>query len=117
MSTEIENDLEHLRTVAVSVEELRRATSRLEAYRDDMIRRLRSEGRSAIKLATVADLNRSRIYVILEAPGRGADDYHFADFAERLDEIWVETVNNWLDGGGVGDVEDYFPLEKLVERP
>lgn len=118
MSTDLEPDFVKLRALSSSIAELRATVSKLEGLRDDLVREMRAAGRSAIAIADVASLNRSRVYQILEAPGPEAEDWDHHEFAEHFAELWDGAVNEWMAADDMDETvpDDYFPLERLVER-
>lgn len=117
MSTPVDDrELDQLRALGASLEDLRKTTRRVEALRDNLLRDMRTRGVSAIALAQAAELVRSRVYQILEAPPENADDYDMALFAERFDAALDMAVTEWLERGQVGSPEDFFPLEQLVRQ-
>lgn len=117
MSNTLETDVDKLRLMRVKIDELRAALDGAEAYRDGLIRQLRRDGQSAIALASVAGLNRSRIYQIIEShPDMDGSDY--ADLAERIQVAAEYAVDRWHEAGDDSTTpDDFFPLESLLGRP
>lgn len=107
---------ERLSTVASAIGVLREQLNAAEAVRDTLIREMRREGYSAIKLAELAGVARQRAYQILEGPLPLADDDLYASMAERIEDAWQEAVQLWAESDGSGTPEDFFPLELLLDR-
>jgi len=106
---------EQLSTLAGAIDSLRDQLHAAEAVRDSLMRDMRREGYSAIKLAALAGLVRSRAYQIFEGP-LPEDDQVYADMAERIEDAWQEACQLYFDSDGSGTPDDFFPLERLLAR-
>lgn len=107
---------ERLATIASAIGVLREQLNAAEAVRDELIRDMRREGYSAIKLAQLAGVARQRAYQIIDAPGPDADDDDYAEMHERIEDAWQHAVQEWAESDGSGTPEDFFPLELLLDR-
>ena len=116
MSSELDLQVEHLRSLSTTINQLREVLSNVEAIRGDLMRQMKREGYPAIQLASVADVSRARAYQIFDELGPDADDSDYAEMAERLDEAWEHALQTWLNSGEQGTPDDYFPLEALLAR-
>lgn len=103
--------------MVVAIDTLREQTKTAEAVRDVLVRELRQEGYSAIKLASLMNMDRSRVYQILYALPPEADDSEFADMAERIEDAWQEACQLWFScNDPTKTPDDFFPLERLLAR-
>jgi len=116
MSNELDLRVEHLRSLSITISELREMVSHVEAIRGKLMREMRREGYTAIALAETAEVSRARAYQIFDELGPDADDNDYADMAERLDEAWDFAVQDWVEHNEDGTPDDYFPLEVLLAR-
>ena len=116
MTTQVDMRAQQLATIAATVENLRDQAEIAESVRDNLIREMRAEGYSAIKLAELTGVVRSRIYVILENLSPDADDYEYVEMSERIEDAWQYAVQRWMESDGTGEPEDFFPLEQLLAR-
>jgi hypothetical protein len=117
MSTDVETEASYREIHALSntIEQLRATLRSVEGYRDDSLRRLRSEGYSAIWLANAAGVNRARIYVILSDADDAPDDVQI-ELYERIENAWQSAIADWENSDQSGSPEDFFPVEQLLVR-
>ena len=118
MNTSLDMRAEQLSTVAGAIDDLRDQLHAAEMVRDTLMRDMRLEGYSAIKLSKLAGLVRSRTYQILEGP-LPQDDEVYAAMAERIEDAWQYACDQWFESDRDGSTtpDDYFPLERLLARP
>lgn len=114
MTKQLDMRAEQLVTVSGAIDALRGQIKAAESVRDSLMREMRREGYSAIKLAKLAGLVRQRAYQIFEGPLPEDDDQVYADMFERIEDAWQEAVQLWMESDGSGTPDDYFPLERLL---
>lgn len=116
MSTELDLQVEHLRSLTATITSLRELLANVEARRDVVMRQMRRDGYPAIRLAQEADVSRARAYQIFEGLGPDADDWDYQSLAERLDLAWDSALHEWIERGEQGSPDDFFPLESLLAK-
>lgn len=119
MSTPLNTDLDVLRGLCESVDELERTVAKLRRFRDERMRALRDEGYSVIRLATATQMGRSRVYQIVDAPSIAGDEEDQAEayrhWSEHVEDLLIEAHERWADNGYAGSPDDYFALGEIVE--
>lgn len=117
MSNELDIRADQLMTIAAAISELRDAVKGMETYRDGLIRAMRREGYSAIRLAELGDLTRARVYQVIDAPPADSDDSEYFEYLERVEDAWQAAVESWAVAETPDTTpDDFFPLEALLER-
>jgi len=114
MSTALDDWITRLVGSATTAEAAVVAADRLVEYRDRVIREARAAGVSAITIAKMTGLARSRIYQVLEGPGPHDDPWDHETFAQEMDDRWTESFYEWERHDHQGDVSDYFPLPEAL---
>lgn len=116
MSSQLDLQIEHLRSLSITINELREILSNVEGLRGELMREMKREGYPAVELASVADVSRARAYQIFDEPGPDADDDEYAEMAQRLEGAWEYAVESWAQHGEAGTPDDFFPLDVLLAR-
>jgi hypothetical protein len=109
-------DLDALRAMGATCDELEVTLTRLQRYRNEQVRRLFEAGHSAIQLGKTLGFSRGRIYQIIHEPESG-DEYDYANFADHVAELWADAFDRWESAEFAGSPDDYFNLGEAVSGP
>lgn len=109
-----DRDLAQIAMLVEATDELRAAAERIMRMRDEAIRHADEAGHvPRTRLAKIAGVDRSRLYLILNA--READDEDGqAALRDSVESLYWEAHRRWDEAGQWGDIGDYFPIEDTL---